>query len=45
VQEDSVRGSKADLESIQLDPEFSAYSVEDLLVIYTWLVSTPQING
>lgn len=42
AREDSTRGVRADLETVQLDSDFSAYPVEDLLVTYTWLVSVLQ---
>jgi hypothetical protein len=34
-------GSPADLERIQLAPEFQHYSREDLLVLYSWIAAKP----
>ena len=40
--EKSEKGSPADLGSIQLAPEFSRYSQEDLLVLTAWLAASPR---
>lgn len=39
VKEDNKSGSAADLDKIQLAPEFQKYSQEDLLVMETWQVA------
>ena len=42
IKQQNVNGSKDDLAKIVLAPEFRHYSEEDLLVIYSWLVSKPN---
>jgi hypothetical protein len=39
--EENTSGSVADLERIQLAPEFKKYSRENLLVLSSWLAATP----
>lgn len=41
LRETSTSGSAGDLHRIVLAPEFSKYSEDDLLVLNSWLVSTP----
>ena len=36
-------GSIDDLKKVKLAPKFQNYSVEDLLVTFTWLVAKPSI--
>jgi Methyltransferase domain len=42
LNEFSRRGDAADLARTELAPRFRAYSMEDLLVVYTWIVATPR---
>jgi hypothetical protein len=42
VDETSQRGDPAELARTPLAARFRSYSIEDLLVIYTWLVATPR---
>ena len=41
VEERNSLGSIDDLRSIQIAPEFRKYKEEDLLVIYSWIVTRP----
>ncbi len=45
VHESSQRGDPVDLARTPLASRFRSYSIEDLLVIYTWLVAIPQPAG
>ncbi len=40
--EDNTKGDPADLRKVPLAPEFQHYSVEDLLVLFSWIVAKPQ---
>lgn len=41
VKEENTSGIPADLQGISLAPEFQHYSQQDLLVLFSWMVSTP----
>jgi Methyltransferase domain len=45
VDETNQRGDPAELARTPLAARFRGYSVEDLLVIHTWLVAIPQHSG
>lgn len=44
VEERNISGSLDDLKKITLAPKFQKYSIEDLLVLYSWLVAKPSIQ-
>ncbi len=43
--EENEKGSPKDLERIRIAKEFHRYSKEELLVVITWMVSTPAVAG
>jgi hypothetical protein len=42
VEEHNISGSLDDLKKIRLAPKFKKYAVEDLLVLFPWLVARPS---
>jgi cyclopropane fatty-acyl-phospholipid synthase-like methyltransferase len=44
VDETSQRGDPLDLARTPLAARFRGYSIEDLLVVYTWLVAIPRLS-
>jgi hypothetical protein len=43
VEECNTMGSREELQRIPLAPEFRAYSVDDLLVLYSWIVTRREL--